>query len=202
MWRTETTNDVQEIDKWQAVVQQAQQQDSAGLLCLLHEFENVIHAACRRFTVPFCERGDLLQEAYVGFIKAVQTFDPLRGATFAHYAKTKTQEAVWQYIRVRNRNMSRELTEVAVAGDDGEAGLSLWEQVADPSSGELFCELEWRGLLHGLSEREALAVERIVIDGMSMADLARLEGVSAGTVKTWKQRAFVKIREELKKTRE
>lgn len=190
------------FDPWAEVVQTAQNQDSAALLALLHEFENVIHAACRRFTVPPYERGDLLQEAYVGFLKAVQLFDPLRGATFAHFAKTKTQEAVWQYIRVRNRNRSRELMEIAATSDDGEAGVSLWDQVVATGTEEPFCELEWRGLLQGLSEREALAVEKIVIDGMSMADLARLEGVSAGTVKTWKQRAFVKIREEVKKLQE
>ncbi|MGZ4122973.1 MAG: RNA polymerase sigma factor [Tumebacillaceae bacterium] len=188
-------------DHWQSIALQAQQQNSTALLRLLEEFENVIHAACRRFTVPFCEQGDLLQEAYVGFLKAVQTFDPTRGSTFAHFAKTKTQEAAWQYIRVRNRNRQREMTESLTTGEDGDTGLSLWEQLPDTGSSEPFCELEWRSLLQGLSEREALAVERIVIDGLSMADLARLEGVSPGTVKTWKQRAFLKIREELKKTR-
>lgn len=188
-------------DNWQPVVLQAQTRDSAAWLRLLEEFENLIHAACRRFTVPHSEIGDLQQAAYEGFCRAVCSFDPTRGVTFARFAQAKTQEAVWQYMRVRNRHLRREQTEGQQAAGEAEPAGSRLAQVADDGSSEAFSELEWRSLLGSLSEREALAVERVVIDGMSMADLARAEGVSPGTVKTWKQRALVKIREELKKTR-
>lgn len=190
------------IDIWAPLVLQAQQHDSEQMNRLIDEFENVVQAACRRFTVPHCERADLLQDAYVGFLIAVYTFDPTRGVTFARYAKSKTQEAAWQYIRKRNRTLRREWAEGDKQGGDEDSATSLLERVPDENSAAEFSELEWRSLLASLSEREMLVVERIVIDGLSMADLARLEGVSPGTVKTWKQRAFLKIREEIKKTRD
>lgn len=189
------------VARWTEVVQQAQQRDSVALVRLLEEFENVIQGACRRFVLPASERGDLLQEAYIGFLKAVFTFDPRLGVPFAAYAKAKTKEATWQYIRVRNRKQEREFAGSASSAEE-DGGLPILEQVADPHTEEPFCEMEWRSLLRSLSEREALAVEKLVIDGMTMAELARMEGVSPETVKTWKKRAFVKIREELKKTRD
>lgn len=188
-------------DRWQATVLQAQQQDGQQLITLLDEFENVIQGAVTRFYVPPHERGDLLQEAYVAFLKAVYKFDPTRGVPFASYAKAKTHEATWQYMRVRGRNQMRELADNPLADDEGES-LSLLSLLPDPQAEEPFCELEWRSLLASLSEREALAVEKIMIDGMSMAALARQTGVSADTVKTWKRRALVKIREELGKGKE
>jgi RNA polymerase sigma factor (sigma-70 family) len=186
-------------DRWLPLVLRAQQQGAEALKQLLTEFENVIESAAKRFYVPHCERGDLLQEAYIGFLKAVQRFDPSRGVPFAAFAKAKTHEAVWQYMRVRGRNQTRELADSPLSDGDGEA--TLLGLLPDPRADEPFSELSWRSLLSSLSEREALAVEKLVIDGFSMADLARMEGVSPGTVKTWKQRAFVKIREEIKKTR-
>lgn len=186
-------------DPWAGVVQIAQTRDSIALIRLLEEFENVIEASCRRFVLPVSERGDLLQEAYIGFLQAVFHFDAARGVPFAAYAKTKTHEATWQYMRVRNRNQSREWREAPLC-EEGEASLTL-ETIADPHTEEPFCEMEWRSLLTSLSEREALAVEKLVIDGLTMSELAQIEGVSAETVKTWKKRAFQKIRDEIKKTR-
>jgi RNA polymerase sigma factor (sigma-70 family) len=179
------------------LVPSAQAGDSAALVQLLEEFDNVIQAACRQYYVPAPERGDLLQEAYLGFLHAVNTYDPQRGGPFPGYAKAKTRERVWSYIRARNRTKSRELLDGPGGGE--EEGGTLLDQLSDPHAEEPFCEEEWRSLLASLSEREVLAVEKIAIDGMSMAELARREGVSADTVKTWKQRAFAKIRAALHK---
>jgi RNA polymerase sigma factor (sigma-70 family) len=187
-----------ETDIWADVVQRAQERDSATLIHLLEEFENVIQSACRRFVLPASEQGDLLQEAYMGFLKAVFDFDPTRGVYFAAYAKAKTVAAAWQFVRARNRQQSREQTESATSSEDGTT--PMLERVADPHTEEPFCDMEWRSLLASLSEREALAVEKLVIDGLSMRELAQMEGVSSETVKTWKKRAFAKIRDEIKKT--
>ncbi|PWK16238.1 RNA polymerase sigma factor [Tumebacillus permanentifrigoris] len=185
-------------DHWTPVVQKAQAQDSAALLELLHEFDNLIQAAARHFQVPHNERSDLLQESYLGFLKAVYTFDPARGHPFAAHAKTQTRAAVWQFLRVKNRTTSREI--VYSAGDsESSEGESPLELTVDPQAEDNFSELEWRELLASLSERQALAVQRLVIDGYSMTELARLEGVHPDTVNTWKQRAFAKIKAELKK---
>ena len=187
----------QEQQDWTAAVFAARE-DGAKMIALLESFENLIQSACRRFSVPPAERSDLLQEAYWAFIKAVKEFDPAKSSGFPGYAKAKTREAVWQAIRVRSRNNARELAD-RPAGTSGEDESSLLEQWPDGHSGEAFSELEWRSLLASLSEREMLVVERIVIDGLTMAELARQEHVSPDTVKTWKKRAFAKIRVELGK---
>lgn len=185
----------QEQQDWTATVVAARS-DGAQMIELLKSFDNLIQSACRRFSVSPAERKDLEQEAYIGFLKAVRDFDPAKSSGFPGYAKAKTREAVWQWIRVRKRNHSRELADRPV-GTSGEEESSLLEQWPDGHSGEAFSELEWRSLLASLSEREMLVVERIVIDGLTMAELARQEHVSPDTVKTWKKRAFAKIRTEL-----
>ena len=182
---------------WTAAVLAARA-DGARMIELLKAFDNLIQSACRRFSVPLAERNDLLQEAYWAFVKAVKEFDPEKSSGFPGYAKAKTREAVWQAIRVRNRNRARELADRPAGSGEEESG-SLLEQWPDGHSSEAFSELEWRSLLASLSEREMLVVERIVIDGMTMAELARQEHVSPDTVKTWKKRAFAKIRAELGK---
>lgn len=186
-------------DRWAPIVKKAQEQDSSALLALLHEFDNLIQGAARRYQVPHNERGDLLQESYLGFLKAVYAFDPSLGKPFAALAKTQTTAAVWQYMRVKRRKASRECGEGldTPTSLDREGRETHLDRAADPVAEAEFCELEWRELLLSLSEREALAVERLVIDGYSMADLARQEGVHPDTVKTWKRRAFAKIKEQL-----
>jgi RNA polymerase sigma factor (sigma-70 family) len=189
-------------ERWLLTVRQAQARDSAAMIALLQEFDNLLQAAVRRYAPrsPH-ERGDLMQEAHIGFLKAVLAYRPEHGVTFAAYAKIKTQEAVWQAVRRTNRIREREVEDRPLTEDEGGSASTLLDACADPRTEAAFCELEWRSLLASLSEREALAVEKLVIDGFTLAELARLEGVSPGTVKTWKQRAFIKIREELKKTR-
>ncbi|HEU4964765.1 MAG TPA: sigma-70 family RNA polymerase sigma factor [Bacilli bacterium] len=195
-------------DKWADLALQAQaqmtlpsgEQDSTYLLTLLDEFENLIQGACRRYYNNPTERSDLLQESYIGFLKAVQTFNAGIGVTFAAYAKSKTEQAVWQAVRVHNRNRTREQADTAGSSDDG-TRTSLLDSLPAPETDAAFSELEWRSLITSLSEREALVIEKVVVHGLSLAELARQEGVSPGTVKTWKQRAFLKIREELLRLR-
>lgn len=195
-------------DPWAELVLLAQhqqtlppeQQDGSYAVALMEEFDNLIQAACRKFRTSPSDRSDLLQEALFGLVKAIYTFNPTLGFHFAGYAKAKINQAAWQFIRSGNRTRHREQPDTAAQGEDGTRA-TLLESLTDPQAEQAFSEAEWRSLLASLSDREALVIEQVVIDGLSMAELARRENVSADTVKTWKQRAFVKIRKELERLR-
>ncbi|MBL0385467.1 sigma-70 family RNA polymerase sigma factor [Tumebacillus sp. ITR2] len=186
-------------DRWTPLVRQAQQQDSAAMIELLNEFENLILSAVKRYNVPHQERSELLQESYMGFLKAIHTFDPELDHPFASVAKTQTKAAVWHYVRMRGRRQARELSASRETADGQDSLLDLLPN-SSPQLHADFSEIEWHELLSSLSDREVLYVESLVFDGHTVADIARLQGVHRNTVHMWKRQAFHKIKAQLRRS--
>ncbi|KEO83307.1 sigma-70 family RNA polymerase sigma factor [Tumebacillus flagellatus] len=171
------------IDRWTPIVLQAQAQDPIATQQLIEEFTNLIHSAVASFRPQRDLRADLVQESYLGFLRAIHSYDPTLGFSFAAHAKSQTRAAVWHFLRVKKRTRLRE----EICFDD----------IAPPALSADFSRLEWREMLATLSDREALAVERLFKDGCSMSELARLEGVHPDTARTWKKRALQKLKAQL-----
>lgn len=143
---------------------------------------------------------DALQEARLGLLICIRAYDATRGVDFGAY--------VWRKVRGDVRSRMRRLWTVAarnvyadapVDGDESGTG-SRWDTVAaGAGSGVAFdaadVELELTSLLDDakLSPRERFAIEAGLM-GYSLAELAQSEGVSVETVKTWRKRAFAKLR--------
>lgn len=73
---------------------------------LLEEFYKKNIPLIKSITFKFANRGyefeDLFQAGCIGFVKAVQTFDINKGASFITYAYTKIKGCIWQYVRDNN----------------------------------------------------------------------------------------------------
>lgn len=90
-------------------IKQAKNGDSEALAALLADYKPMIDSAVSSFLPSFKNSGytqdDLLQEAAIAAVKAVQTFDPERGVTFGAYAKTCVRNRIISVYRKQTRHV-------------------------------------------------------------------------------------------------
>ena len=81
----------------------AQQGDSSAQDTLIKNFISSMEldaaALKKKYSGLQVEMEDLLQEALIGFLRAVQTYRPSKGIQFQTYASAVTQHAMLDYIR-------------------------------------------------------------------------------------------------------
>ena len=81
----------------------AQQGDSSAQDTLIKNFISSMKldaaALKKKYSGLQVEMEDLLQEALIGFLRAVQTYRPSKGIQFQTYASAVTQHAMLDYIR-------------------------------------------------------------------------------------------------------
>lgn len=75
---------------------------------------------------------DLVQEAFIGVLKAKETFDETRGRTWASWAAYKAEKAIVDYIRKTNRYRSKRKIEFC-SFDDVERVISDSNNLEDDS---------------------------------------------------------------------
>lgn len=172
-----------------ALVARAQAGDSAAKEELCRRYEPLIAASARVYKGPHADWEDLMQAGYVEFLAAIRDFDVERGVYFGHFARLRVRGGVRTAIRRQERRLQAEQMPVEADG-------SL-VAFADHSADQAASASEWSGLFSGLSPREKLAVQWIVLRGFSTTELAQKEGVSRETAKTWLRRAMQKLRARL-----
>jgi RNA polymerase sigma factor (sigma-70 family) len=187
---------IQSREHLQETIHKAQTGDPQAMIHLLEQFEPLVQRAVAIRYPKKQEREDLLQEAYVALIRAIQLYDHGE-VSFPHYAKQIVYGATWSATRRNSRIRSKE-TPDGTRNEDGET-LSIFDRIPDEQAAAAYMEPELESYLMTLSPRERMVVVEVVFGGMRMADLARREGVSLDTVKVWKKRAFAKIRKSVEK---
>lgn len=75
------------------------QQDSVVMEQLLRNNAALIWSVVHRFTGRGCEQEDLFQLGCIGFVKAVQGFDPSFGTQFSTYAVPKIAGEIKRFLR-------------------------------------------------------------------------------------------------------
>jgi len=70
---------------------------------ILRQFERLAYSIARRFTRAGEPLEDLLQEAKLGLIRAVELYDVTKGMRFATYAACRMTTSIEHYIRDRAR---------------------------------------------------------------------------------------------------
>lgn len=75
------------------------QRDSEMMEQLLRENAPLIWSIVHRFTGRGCEQEDLFQLGCIGFVKAVQGFDPAFGTQFSTYAVPKIAGEIKRFLR-------------------------------------------------------------------------------------------------------
>ncbi len=168
--------------------------DQEAFACLLGRYNTMIHAkAVAKSRLCGCDvTDDMSQEAAIGILKAVRSFDPSEGVSFRTYADRCVENiltsAVKSYFSGKNAlfNAHSQLDESAVcARTDISAG-------SDPEGYVLSGESESE-ILSELSELERAVVE-MRLRGMSYDETAKALGVSTKSVDNAIQRVRQKFR--------
>lgn len=168
----------------------AKRGDGIALERLLSQYRPLIISLARRW--QRCGFEDAVQEAHLAVIEAIHIFDPAAGCYFGVFLR--------QRIRARLRTWGRRQTRwterntVASHPHDGDSETVPIEEWADENSSREMTQLQWQEWLQDLSPRERLVIQRQLIDGYNLSEIAAQESVSRHTVHTWKKRALQKLR--------
>lgn len=133
---------------------------------------------------------ELESEAWTGAIKAVQSYDPTKGASLSTWVYAKARFAIEDAVRRECRRRERE-----TARDP--ACFSLFAPVFSESNDETpnaALQVAWNAL-ETLDERSRELIERILINGESRADVARALEISKNYCGALYRKAVAKLRE-------
>lgn len=88
-----------------ALITRAQKGDSAALNELVSRHKGLLHSVAWRYCNAATPMEDLVQEATAGFIRAVEKYDPARGATLSTFAWWLARDAAQRATRKRDPNV-------------------------------------------------------------------------------------------------
>lgn len=104
------------MTRTEELIQQAQQGDREASEALVNENAGLIWSVARRFQGRGTEMDDLYQLGCLGFLKAVEGFDPAFGTQFSTYAVPKIAGEIRRFLRDDGAvKVSRGLKEQATA---------------------------------------------------------------------------------------
>lgn len=194
-----------EAERWliEKLVSLAQTGDRDSQAAVVDAFAPLIRSTATRYRDVAYE--DAIQEGYVSLLECIGSFDASRGVPFAAYAKSHVQGDVRTAMRRLWTVQGRSVTLQDYDGEDGGAGglagtgTTDFGELDDGSAwtavGGGFSGVELRMMIEaaGLSPREADGLRGLLM-GLTCSEIAQLQGVSVETVKTWRKRAFRKLR--------
>ena len=144
------------MTRTEELITRAQTGDDAALEMLVEENAGLIWAVTRRFMGRGTEMDDLYQLGCLGFLKAVEGFDPAYGTQFSTYAVPKISGEIRRFLR-----------------DDGavKVSRSLKEQAAAIRSvrGQLTLALGREPTIAEISRQTGLAPEEIALAETAVA---------------------------------
>lgn len=106
----------------------AQKGNEDAIKFLIRKYSKFLFSKVIPFYIPGGEREDIIQEAYIGFLKAIKDFDINKGS-FKKFANICVQRQITTAIKFSNRNKAKVLKnplslEHSLYGEDsGEKGL-------------------------------------------------------------------------------
>ncbi len=149
-------------ENFSELLARAQSGSTESMEALIAENSGLIWSVVKRFTNHGTEAEDLFQLGSIGFIKAVQGFDPQYGTQFSTYAVPKIAGEIRRFLRDNGAvKVSRTLKERS-ASIKAARSRFISEQGREPSVGEL-------------SEVMELTPEEIAGAELSTAPLASLQ---------------------------
>ncbi len=155
--------------------------DAASFESLVREFQNPLFTLARNYLGGDSQALDLVQETFLAAYANIGRFDPAMGSF-----------STWLYAIARNKclNVRRRACEHTGVEADLQAGGEDVERSC--AERELFLQLD--EALARLPDRERMVFVLAEIQEFSLAEVAELEGVPVGTVKSRLWRTKEKLR--------
>jgi RNA polymerase sigma factor (sigma-70 family) len=180
-----------------ALVARAQQRDVDAVAELLNAFQPLLRRVANRYRHLSYE--DALQQAQLAFLEGIAAYERDRAIPFPGYIQKKVQGDVRSAMRREMRQRDRQVLPRPKA-DEAEPDTDVWDvQLCPPCE---YSDVEVKLWLDSvaLSPRERLGVESLLA-GWSRSDVATALGVSIESVKTWRKRAFRKLKNSIRELR-
>ena len=95
-------------------IQLAKQGDETAIERLISECQPMIKSLCRQFFLTGLDSDDLMQEAMLGVIKAINTFDDKKNDNFKAYAHLCAQRKLISLYRMQTRRKAYLLNSLAI----------------------------------------------------------------------------------------
>ncbi|MCI9406062.1 MAG: sigma-70 family RNA polymerase sigma factor [Oscillospiraceae bacterium] len=174
-----------------------QKGDDQALRCLIDRYASLAEGLCVSYCAAGLEQDDLLQEAYLGLLKAIRFFRPEKGVPFSAFAGICMKRQLISVVRRQNAGKNRlffdsislEETESARVPHD-------WQQPGPEAAVILAEESRWRKeqvvMLLSPLEKEAL---RLYLKGFSYEEMAQKLQCSEKSVDNAMQRVRRKLRQ-------
>lgn len=184
------------------LVHEARRGDSHAFDALFRRYRPNIFGIARRFFAPGADRDDLLQEAMIGFFKAVRDYKPESGS-FSAFATLCVQRQVITFIKTATRRKHRALNQAIsfdapVFADSSDSLLSRLAAPEDSCDADPTHSVFLEGLWKACSELEQ-GVLSLYTRGYSFAEMASELGVHLKAIDNAVWRVKVKAKRLLSK---
>lgn len=180
---------------WQAL----QEGDDKALKRLVDRYAGLAEGLCASYRAVGLEQDDLLQEAYLGLLKAIRSFCPEKGVPFSAFAGICMKRQLISVIRRQNAGKNCPLNDsVSLEETELTEALPDWRQPGPEAAVILAEESRWRKeqvvtLLSPL-EKEAL---QLYLKGFSYEEMAKRLQCPKKSV----DNALQRVRRKLQKAR-
>ncbi|MFQ5490305.1 MAG: RNA polymerase sigma factor [Phycisphaerae bacterium] len=165
-----THRDIQD----ELLVLQCQQGDAAALKTLISRWQPRLARLAWRLTADREAARDVVQDAWLAIVRGLRRLDdPARFRSWA-YRIVNNKCADWTRRRVVQRSVARDLQNAAVTKAADQTGKT-------DSTGEV---ASMRQALKRLPDEQRSILSLHYLDGMGVADIARVLDVPVGTVKS------------------
>lgn len=183
-------------------IKKIQNGDQESLERFLTEKKSLVNLACRPYFFKGGDESDLAEEATIGLVSAVMTFDGSKNDNFDGYAVTLMRRRIINAVKSSNRlkhsvlNESEPLT-VAVGEDGAEFERSaVSEDPIDRYLTEESVERFYQSAKRVLTEGEYRVLE-LFLEGYSYREIAEKTGASAKDV----DNAIYRVKKKIKRSR-
>src|SRR5919106_5226632 len=143
-----------------ALIEAAQRGDQLAFERLLRRYQRLLDAHASRFYLPGGDADDLVQEARIGFLKAVRYYRGGRGSSFRSFAELCVSRRLAGALTAARRNKHSLVTN-ALGGQEAERAWTALPDGDDPVdlalARERLRELRWRLATLSQLERDVLA---------------------------------------------
>ncbi|MEO7564422.1 MAG: sigma-70 family RNA polymerase sigma factor [Sphingomicrobium sp.] len=167
-----------------AIVRSVAGGDRTAMATLYQRTSAKLFGICVRLLGSEAEAEEVLQDVYITVWGKAASFD-----------SAKASPITWLSVLARNRSIDR-LRRRRVKFEDLDAANDIADP--DPSAFELAAQAEDRGRLSDcldeLDERPRQMIRSAFIDGATYSELAKIESVPLGTMKSWIRRGLQNLR--------
>lgn len=175
--------------------------DEESFEMLLKKYEKYLYAGAKNYYLADGDREDLIQEAMIGFLKGIKSFDFEKDASFKTFVVMCIRRHV--FTAIKNSNSKKNLMlNTNYPSDDEKNTENIIYVEKSPNAEEIYLYKELMEEFEKYSEKNFSRMEKEVLNyllkGYSYGEIVDMMGKSTKTVDNTYQRIKVKVKNWLK----